>query len=182
MRNRPFHRPIHIDMTPFVSVAYMLIVFFVWLKMIQKEQEMVVIIPDNGKCECDYPYPDAALFLLDSNKVGFLTYHANEKSPEYIETNYTAQGLRKMLARQLTTEAPIILLKPTIESTFENLVDVLDEIRIHGRIRYWLIDEISPGEKKMMAAYLQFKQTQPSQPQTIRLTLYSGRIPYYLWQ
>jgi biopolymer transport protein ExbD len=178
MKPRPRFRPVPIDMTPFVSVALMLIVFFVWLKMIQKEQEMGFVAPEHCKCDPDVSPITASLFLLDSNKIGFLTYDFQNSSAEYSEIGYTSTSLRRMLAKKITRNDSIILVKPTAESTFKNLVNLLDEIQIHGGIQYRLDDTITIGEKKMIAAYQHFKQTHPSQPQTIRLTLYPGLFRY----
>lgn len=149
MRNRPFHRPIHIDMTPFVSVAYMLIVFFVWLKMIQQDRQMEVWAADNASIDVQscFSSPYISLYLLGNNRIGF-----SIKSHRITQTRIYERpdSLRKALRENVFSEPPPVLIKPTSESTFKNLVDVLDELHIMKYPKYLLVDELYPAEQQVL--------------------------------
>lgn len=174
MRPRRSLRPLpRLDMTPFVNVALLLIVFFVWMKMLQKEKVMGVHLHDNCKCE-DFSTLDAALFLLINNRIGFLTYHPDKFEAQYIETTYEASQLRKQLI-YLKKELNVVIIIPSSEATLKNVVDVLDAIRLRGNIVYRLAYKIVPGEQQMLHAYTRYKAQSPTKPVVMTIPLYSGQ-------
>jgi len=69
------------------------------------------------------------------------------------ETNYTDAGLRKVLQEQSKlNEKLVILVKPQDESTYENLVDTLDELTINSIARYALV-EYAADDKALIDAF-----------------------------
>jgi biopolymer transport protein ExbD len=119
--------PIRIDFTPFVSVALLLIVFFVWMKRVERPNRMSIELPDDNRCYESFSTADASLFLLANNRIGFLTYRPDGLGAEFIETDYSTNGLRKQLLQLMPNKRSIILISPTPQSIFKNLVDVIDE-------------------------------------------------------
>jgi len=158
-------------MTPFVGVALLLIVFFVWMKRLQLPVVREVHGPIRGKFDRREPL-HTSLFLLDQNKVGFLAYHPENGSADYVETDYSTSGLRMQLARTSSQKRPMLVIKPTAASTYKNLVDVVDEVAIHVRIQYGLEYALTPDEQQMLSAYQGYKRTHPRQPVLMRLPRY----------
>src|SRR5690606_27081761 len=76
-----------------------------------------------------------------------------ELTPETLnETNYSKEGIRKdILAAKQRAPKPdnfTVIIKPTDDSTYENLVNVLDEMEITQSERYGIVD-IAPIEVKV---------------------------------
>jgi len=162
MKTRHTYTPIRIDFTPFVSIALLLIVFFLWMKLIQRPNYMPNILPDHGKSECTEPVSvDAHLFLLANNRIGFLTYRPDGSQAELLETGYSVREIRnQLLAITLNHNyGAIVAISPTNQATFKNIVDVLDELQILGHIHYYLNYDLSPEERIMLERYEHYKAT-----------------------
>ncbi|WP_425290758.1 ExbD/TolR family protein [Spirosoma linguale] len=176
LKTRRTYTPIRIDMTPFVSVALLLIVFFVLMKMVQRPNQLQVQLPEDGHCIWYNPNADASLFLLANNRIGFLTYRPDGSGAEFIETDYSFKGLRQQLMYLMPNRRTIVLITPTQQATFKNIVDVLDELQIQGPINFRLSYEITPGERKMLHSYEVYKASHPKRPILVHLPLYPHRL------
>ncbi|WP_046580122.1 biopolymer transporter ExbD [Spirosoma radiotolerans] len=184
MKTRRRYTPIRIDFTPFVSVALLLIVFFFWLKLVQRPNYLPYLLPDRGKSECSEPVSvDAHLFLLANNRVGFLTYRPDGSQAELLETGYSVHQIRdQLLSITLNHDyRAIVAISPTSQATFKNIVDVLDELQILGHIQYYLNYDLSSEEKNMLEKYARYKATNSKLARSMNLTLYPPKwIRYYM--
>ena len=140
-----------VDLTPMVDLGFLLITFFVFTTTMSTAKAMGMVTPkEDGKptavCEsCVITVIPAA-----DNKVYY--YEGAEKNAEYKETNYSATGLRKLLADKKSSTAAnhkeaILIIKPGETSSFKNLVDIIDESTICMYRRYYL-DKLSESEAK----------------------------------
>ncbi|MCZ7612333.1 MAG: biopolymer transporter ExbD [Ignavibacteriaceae bacterium] len=74
-----------------------------------------------------------------------------------VETNYTADGIRKvLLERNSSIPDMVVLIKPTNEANYKNVVDILDEMNISNIKRYALVD-ITPDDLKALQNYKEGK-------------------------
>lgn len=169
---RRTYKPIRIDFTPFVNVALLLIVFFVWLKTAERLNVMQMNIPGGFNCYYgEYPAADATVFLLSDNRIGFLTYHNDEA--EFLETDYSAEGIRKQLMSiTLNHEyGAIVVVTPTEQATFKNLVDIVDEIRIAGPVRFQLSEKLTSRDRVLVDQVERYKKSWLRIPLSIHLPL-----------
>ncbi|HEY0740936.1 MAG TPA: biopolymer transporter ExbD, partial [Chryseosolibacter sp.] len=66
------------------------------------------------------------------------------------ETNYSRNGLRKLLIeRNKNNQKLMVLIKPSDKSKYENLVDVLDEITITSTSRYTIVDFTGEDQNRL---------------------------------
>ncbi|NID09669.1 biopolymer transporter ExbD [Fibrivirga algicola] len=144
-----------IDMTPLVNIALLLIVFFVWVKQIQRPVMLAPHFVSQGKYDY-YEMASATLFLLDQNRIGFLHYGPGKATATYQEVDYSISGLRAQLARLNANGHAVVLIVPTPQSTVKNLVDVIDEFVLTKRINFVLGDELWPEAHQLIAAYHQY--------------------------
>lgn len=174
MKSRRTYTPIRIDFTPFVNIALLLIVFFVWVKMMESSNRMSVAFPDETKTFCgEYPVADACLFLLANNRIGYLTYQPEENWAQFIETDYSASGIRKFLSASSinTTEAgTVVMVKPTAQATFGNIVDLIVELRSHPQTRF-SISELTQCEKELIQMYQRIKASGLTKPISKKISL-----------
>jgi biopolymer transport protein ExbD len=94
----------HIDMTPMVDLACLLLTFFMLTTAFSKPKAMEIVLPDKEqptKQEKQPPIPKwrAITVLLDEKDKVYYYNGLMEKPPypELIETNFSKDGLRKML-------------------------------------------------------------------------------------
>lgn len=140
-----------IDMTPMVDLAFLLLTFFMLTTTFSKPQTMEITMPEKPKEEDKLPE-------VNEKKVVTLILGANDKiywyrgitDPKLEVTDFSANGIRKVLLKQ-TAEIPgmILLIKPSEESRYKNMVDILDEMNITNMQRYALV-KITDTDKELV--------------------------------
>lgn len=182
MTPRRIYTPIRIDFTPFVSIALLLIVFFVWVKMVQRPNQMQIEAHGGSMCYRDKrPAAAAHVFLLANNRIGFLTYRPNGSGAEFLETHYSTGGIRNQLMGITLNHnyEAIIVITPTEQATFKNLVDILDELKILGNLRFLLSYSPTLEEKSMLVKYKIYKTGNPTKALSMHIPLYTPRLINY---
>ena len=161
-----------IDMTAMVDVAFLLLTFFVLTATMSSNSVMDLSMPP--KADDDIEEEDRrkkiiedkimTLVLDDNDKV---TYYVGITEPEIEETNFSNDGLRKVILSHmhqggggapLCVEVnnapgcwdPIFVIKARPESRYKNLVDLLDELAITKAPKY-AIDEFTPQDSLFIA-------------------------------
>ena len=160
-----------IDLTPFVSVALVLITFFIWIEQLQ--QPVIVSGYTRFNCKCEYDEQlSATLFLLDHGRVGLLRYEPARDTASYLETDYSVGGLRTQLIRLVPADPAkraVVTIIPLPQATVKNIVDIIDELTICRRIAYALAYEPTDRDYQIMANYQHYKSTNPQQSVFITL-------------
>lgn len=145
-----------IDMTPMVDLGFLLISFFVITTELSRPKAMNLYMPYDGP-----PTPAA-----ESKTITFLTgadnklfyYNGEEKDAgiknPIIQVSWNENsGVGKIIGdKQLQLDnvkggrnEMVVIIKPGKESTYKNVVDLLDEMTIHGVTRYAVV---KPGNKE----------------------------------
>lgn len=141
-----------VDMTPLADLGFLLITFFMFTTTFSKPNVMGLNMPP----KIDKPIDDTP--PVDINVKNSITiiiggedkiyWHQQEKGhldvTNLIETEYTKDGIRNDI-RAAKERAPekekfTVIIKPTDDSTYENLVNVLDEMEITESERYGIVD------------------------------------------
>lgn len=147
-----------VDLTPMVDLGFILITFFVFTAALNESKAMNLLLPnDNNPAINDDICESCALtFILSKNNIVHY-YEGSEKNASYKMTDYSSNGIRqniidkrKWVIQKRGKDELIIIVKPGKESSFKNLVDVVDECNITVVKRYYLA-EPSAGENKMIA-------------------------------
>lgn len=141
-----------IDMTPMVDLAFLLLTFFMLTTTFNKPQTMEITMPDKPK-ETDKP-PEInekrvlTLLLGDDDKV---YWYVGIKDPDVEVTDYSKDGIRKVLLRKnAEIKEMVVLIKPSDESRYKNVIDILDEMNISNIQRYAMVD-ITSVDKELIA-------------------------------
>lgn len=171
-----------VDFTAMVDLAFLLITFFMLTTTLAKPNIMPIIMPEKKDLNID------DLEKTKESQVLTLLLGANDKVYYYEgindavldSTDYSAEGMRKVILdkkdrvkaqwgeeekddlknpgqKKMSSKLNVIL-KPTKESRYKNLVDAFDEMKICNVARYVMLD-ISKQEEdfiKNPAAGLKF--------------------------
>ena len=147
-----------VDLTPMVDLGFILVTFFVFTAALSESKAMNLLLPnDNNPAVNDDICESCALtFILSKNNIVHY-YEGSEKNASYKLTDYSSNGIRqniidkrKRVIQKRGKDELIIIVKPGEESSFKNLVDVVDECNITVVKRYYLA-EPSAADNKMIA-------------------------------
>ncbi|MDD3773292.1 MAG: biopolymer transporter ExbD [Weeksellaceae bacterium] len=146
-----------VDMTPLADLGFLLITFFMFTTTFSKPNVMGLNMPPKNP---DIIKPDDAPPIDLTNSISIILgaenrifWHQEEKASltaeDLHETSYTREGIRKEIIdakkRAKVPDNFTVIIKPNDDSTYENLVNVLDEMEITESSRYGIVD-ISPNE------------------------------------
>lgn len=140
-----------IDMTPMVDLAFLLLTFFVMTTTLNKPQTMEITMPEKPKQEDKQPLVNEkrvlTLVLGDNDKI---YWYLGITDPKINVTNFSNDGVRKILLREnAQIKEMVVLIKPSDESKYKNVVDILDEMNISNIARYALVD-ITDVDKELI--------------------------------
>ncbi|MDF7814597.1 biopolymer transporter ExbD [Hymenobacter sp. YC55] len=134
-----------IDMTPMVDLAFLLLTFFILTASFNKPNVMQLTLPVKEKNPDEQTVLKASdAFTIVMSENDKLYYYEglldNDVKPELKLSNYSADGIRKvLLARQRQNPKTVILIKPDEKSKYKNMVDILDEMNITNQTKYALV-------------------------------------------
>ncbi len=143
-----------IDMTPMVDLAFLLLTFFMLTTTFAKPNVMQLTMPVKKTDDVEdtkIKASQAMTILLgkDNKAYYYFGLHTpNDPTVPKVElkvTDFSANGIRKVvLDRQRQAggseeRLPIILIKPTEDAKYKNMVDILDEMNITNQKKYALV-------------------------------------------
>jgi biopolymer transport protein ExbD len=138
-----------VDLTAMVDLAFLLITFFMLTTTLSKKKAMDLAMPDNSVKTSQLPVAatrSMTILLGSHNKLEWYMGEPGKSAPTV--DNYGKDGLRKALIENgkqvaATHAAPdnfmIVLIKPSDKSTYENLVNTLDEMSITAIQSYAIV-------------------------------------------
>lgn len=137
-----------IDLTPMVDLGFLLVTFFMLTTTFSKPQTMEINLPVKPKDEVPEEQENALKaskafnILIDGeNKIYWYLGLPHEPLEPLTETNFSADGIRKvLLEKNSSIKDMVVLIKPTNEANYKNVVDILDEMSISNIKRYALVD------------------------------------------
>ena len=161
-----------IDFTPMVDLGFLLITFFMLTTTLAKPQIMPVVMPEKDIKKDD-------LVETKESQVLTLILGANDKVYYYEgitdakldSTDYSAEGMRKVILDKMKRVRDVypddekedaknpgqmkkisrtnVIIKPTKQSRYKNIVDAFDEMKICNVAMYVLLD-ISEQEEEFI--------------------------------
>jgi biopolymer transport protein ExbD len=138
-----------IDLTPMVDLGFLLVTFFMLTTTFSKPQTMEINLPVKEPTEIENSVPETrtiTIIMGGDNKLFWYHGLASKPLEGPIGTNFSADGIRKvLLEKNRTINEMIVLIKPTNDAIYKNVVDILDEMNISNIKRYALV-EITPEE------------------------------------
>jgi biopolymer transport protein ExbD len=145
-----------IDLTPMVDLGFLLVTFFMLTTTFSKPQTMEINLPVKPKDEVTEEEQNAVkaskaltLIIDGENKIYWYQGIPGADNVPAL-TNFSADGIRKILVeKNAIIDEMVVLIKPTDEANYKNVVDILDEMNISDIKRYALVD-ITPLDLELI--------------------------------
>ncbi len=137
-----------VDLTPMVDLGFLLITFFIFTTTVSQPTAMRIFLPkDVQKPEEQNKVKFSAVLTIMLGKDNNVYYYEGDDPKTLKVTNY--KDIRDVvLDKKMRTDTAdfVVVLKPSADCTYKNVVDILDEMTIDGCKRYALVDNVSPYE------------------------------------
>jgi biopolymer transport protein ExbD len=134
-----------VDLTPMVDLGFLLITFFIFTTTISQPTTMNLFLPkDTDKPEEQNKAKESGALTLLLGANNNVYYYEGQLDPS--ASNFKTSSLKQIrdviINKKRTTPKDdlVIVIKPSSESTYRNVVDVLDEMAINDIQRYALVD------------------------------------------
>jgi biopolymer transport protein ExbD len=161
--------PPRVDMTPMVDLGFLLVTFFMVTTTFSKPNVMELGMPDKTKeIKNNIAIKESraiTLILGSDNRVFYYTGTGQDPEHTKIEVGYFNDGKKSIRQALINRKAEVasnpnlnakeradgivVLIKPDEKSTYKNVVDILDEMKICD-IHIYAIVDISKPEKEMI--------------------------------
>jgi biopolymer transport protein ExbD len=159
--SRSKKRSIKIDLTPMVDLGFLLITFFIFSTVLSRPCVVRLNMPVDG--DSSSISHSAVLTILAGKNNGLFYYQGNMteslQNGSYGTTGYSLkEGIGEIIRQKQVAmdkyyrggrKELMLLIKPSAEASYQNLVALLDEILINGVTRYAIVD-ISDPEKNLL--------------------------------
>jgi len=145
-----------VDLTPMVDLGFLLITFFIFTTTMSQPTAMKLFLPkDTDKPEEQNKAKESGALTLLLGDKNHVYYYEGTLDPNGANfKSSTMKQIRDVIIgkkRSTNAEDLVIVVKPGEESTYKDVVDILDEMTINDIKRYALVD-ISPGEEQLVKA------------------------------
>ncbi len=155
-----------VDLTPMVDLGFLLITFFMLTTTLAKPQIMALVMPEK-RVDDPPPVKESKVLTLMLGAKDKVYWYEGISDAKLDSTDYSAEGMRKVILNKMDgvkaqwgledyedfkTKEPrkgsftIVIIKPTKEARYKNLVDALDEMKI-SNVRYYVILDMSTQEE-----------------------------------
>lgn len=148
----------HLDMTPMVDLAFLLLTFFMLTTTFAKPRVMQLTMPVKSPEETPVAAPRSMTVILGSGHQAFYYFGLNAPAdpsapiPTLHRTDFGPRGLRQaLLARGRRPPTPVILLKTTPKAKYQDMVNALDEMNITDQKQYAIVP-LSAADRQLLPA------------------------------
>lgn len=166
--NKPRSKKLHpnIDLTAMISISFLLIIFFMVTIELSKPKSMSLGLPDMyGEITCGISCgarPDRVITILLDDNDKMITFQGLLEVPEEKPktVGFGKDGIRDQLLklnRRIIEKigdrerGAIVIIKPSKNSNFGNLVSILDEMAITNIQTYNIVNYFTPEERNLLA-------------------------------
>lgn len=144
-----------VDLTPMVDLGFLLITFFIFTTTMSQPTAMKLFLPkDTDKPEEQNKAKESGALTLLLGKNHSVYYYEGQLDPSAsnLKSSTMKQIRDEIISKKRSTPKDdlVIVIKPSNESTYKDVVDILDEMTINDITRYALVD-ISEVEGRLVA-------------------------------
>jgi len=142
-----------VDLTPMVDLGFLLITFFIFTTTMSQPTAMRLFLPKDVKNpEEQNKVKNSAVITLLLGKEDRIFYYEGDSAAGMKPTDF--KKVRDIVIDKKNRTDPkdfVVVIKPTVDATYKNTVNILDEMTIDDIHRYAMVD-ITPDEYKLILA------------------------------
>ncbi len=142
-----------VDLTPMVDLGFLLITFFIFTTTMSQPTAMKLFLPkDTEKPEEQNKVKASGALTIMLGKADQVYYYEGDDPTKIQGTSF--KDIRAVIINKKKSTDPkdfVVVIKPTVDATYRNTVDILDEMSINDVKRYAMVD-ISADEYKLVQA------------------------------
>ena len=140
-----------------VDLGFLLITFFVFTTQLSQATSIKLNMPDDKVDPGDDICASCVLTLIlqDANMIGYYEGMA-ESDPVIKQTSFAPGGIRNIILQKKKAVQKssghddfVLIIKASDGSSFQNFVDIVDEVAINN-VKHYYLDEISITDKKLV--------------------------------
>jgi biopolymer transport protein ExbD len=142
----------HIDMTPMVDLAFLLLTFFILTTTLNELKVMEIFMPE--KTGETMPIPEKRVLTLFLDEGDRVYWQQGISAPKLESVNFSHEHIQKLLtSKNAAIDKMLVIVKATERSKYKNLVDIVDELAVAKIDRYCIVD-ITPEDEELIKAKL----------------------------
>lgn len=155
-----------VDMTPMCDVGFLLITFFMLTTTLQRAKTMNLYLPHDVKDQQEQnkvKESQALTILMDKNNnlyyyEGIGEEASKDPANKVVKTSYNLKaGIGDVISNKWKSviqnsggrDSVVVIIKPTKEASYENVVSILDDMNIYEIKKYALVPA-SDNDKKLI--------------------------------
>jgi biopolymer transport protein ExbD len=146
-----------VDLTPMVDLGFILITFFVFTAALSRPMAMNLMVPNDKDTHTqDFLCESCVLTVLLDRDNTIWYYEGKGNYAANKATNYSGGGIRQLIQQKKRSvlqkrgsDQFVLIIKPAAQSSFKNLVDIVDECSI-GMVKRYYIDEVTVTDKNWL--------------------------------
>jgi biopolymer transport protein ExbD len=140
-----------VDLTPMVDLGFLLITFFIFTTTMSQPTAMRLIIPkDADKPEDQNKAKESGVITILLGKDNNVFYYEGQLTTN--ASNFKSSSFKEIRTvlidkkRNTPEQDLVVILKPSSQCTYKNVIDILDEMAINVLKRYALVDILAVEE------------------------------------
>lgn len=156
-----------VDLTPMVDLGFLLITFFIFTTTMSQPTAFKLFLPDDKVIPEDQnKAKESGVLTIMMGADNHIYYYEGQLKPDgsnFLSASYNGENsireiiLKKkadVISRSRDAENPekdfVVVIKPSANCNYQNVVDILDEMAINVVKKYALVD-ISEGEAQLVS-------------------------------
>lgn len=156
-----------VDLTPMVDLGFLLITFFIFTTTMSQPTAFKLFLPDDKVIPEDQnKAKESGVLTIMMGADNHIYYYEGQLKPDgsnFLSASYNGENsIREIIlkkkadvrSRSRDTENPekdfVVVIKPSADCNYQNVVDILDEMAINVVKKYALVD-ISEGEAQLVS-------------------------------
>ncbi|WP_447641398.1 MULTISPECIES: ExbD/TolR family protein [Chitinophagaceae] len=153
-RENRFQIP-RIDLTPMVDLGFLLLTFFVFSSTLSTQSVMQTTYPDDRENKINdgtqAPESGTLTLLLGANNQVYYYEGLSDETGKTWKSSHINDIRNAIVSKKSHTVKDdfVVLIKPGNHSSYNNLVSILNEMKISTVARYSIVDPTQEEEKKL---------------------------------